>query len=102
MYAIVEFLGFQFKVAPAQSVRVPRVEADVGSEILLDKVLAYSDGEAVEVGKPYLTGRGVKTRVVRHGRGKKVVVFKYKRRKDYRRKRGHRTDFTELAVEEFV
>jgi large subunit ribosomal protein L21 len=78
------------------------VQGDVGSEILLDKVLLYSDGDAVEVGQPYLGGRSIRTKIAKHGRGKKVLVFKYKRRKDYRRRQGHRTDFTELSVEEFL
>jgi len=100
LYAIVEFKGFQFKVGPSQLVKVPRLDAEVGSEVVMDKVLVFSDGKEIKVGRPYVAGGRVMAKVNRHGRAKKIIVFKYKRRKDYRRKRGHRTDFTELSVEE--
>ena len=100
MYAIVEFEGCQFKVSPSQPVNVPRIKADVGSEVVMDRVLAVSDEGRFGVWQPYVPGCTVKARILEHFRGPKVIVFKYKRRKDYRRKMGHRTNLTRLSIEE--
>ncbi len=97
MYAIVETGGKQYRVSEGQTLRVDRIEAEEGSELTLEQVLMVG-GEKVAVGTPYVKGAAVKARVVRHGRARKVVVFKMKRRKNYRRKRGHRQHFTELRI----
>ncbi len=97
MYAIVETGGKQYRVSEGETLRVDRVDAEEGAELTLDKVLMVG-GEQVAVGTPYVQGAAVKARVVRHGRDRKVIVFKMKRRKNYRRKRGHRQAFTELRI----
>jgi large subunit ribosomal protein L21 len=97
-YAIISVSGKQCKVTPEALVRVPRIEAEVGSKLDIDQVLLCSDGKTVQVGRPVVAGKKVKAEVVRHGRESKIVVFKKKRRKDYRRTRGHRQDFTELRI----
>jgi len=98
MYAIVEVSGFQYRVEPESVIRVPRLETKVGEEVLLSNVLLLSDGQDVKVGKPQVQGAQVTGVVLSHGRSEKVVVFKYKRRKGFKKKIGHRQDYTELKV----
>lgn len=102
MYAIVNIAGYQFKATPNAVLRVPRLDAEVGGEIKLDQVLLWSDDKSVEVGKPYVEGKALRAEVVRHGKDKKIIVFKKKRRKKYRRKNGHRQQFTEIRLEDFA
>jgi large subunit ribosomal protein L21 len=102
VYAIVSIGGYQFKATPNAVLRVPRLEAEVGGEITLDRVLLWSDEKTVEIGKPYVEGKALHAEVVRHGKDKKVVVFKKKRRKKYRRKTGHRQQFTEIRLKDFA
>jgi large subunit ribosomal protein L21 len=83
---------------PDIAFRVPKLEADVGSKVSLDKVLLVSDGKKIAVGQPYLEGKAIEGEVLRHGRDKKIIVFKKKRRKKYRVTRGHRQQFTEIVV----
>ncbi len=97
-YAIVDVAGHQCKVIPDIAFRVPKLDADVGSKVSLDKVLLVSDGKKVAVGQPYLEGKTIEGEVLRHGRDKKIIVFKKKRRKKYRVTRGHRQHFTEILV----
>ena len=97
MYAIVETGGKQYRVSEGETLRVDRVDAEEGAELTLDKVLMVG-GEQVAVGTPYVQGAAVRAQVVRHGRDRKIIVFKMKRRKNYRRKRGHRQAFTELRI----
>lgn len=97
-YAIITVSGKQCKVTPEARVRVPRMAAEVGSKVDIDQVLLYCDGKKVHVGQPVVTGKKVKAEVVGHGRDRKIIVFKKKRRKSYRRTRGHRQDFTELKI----
>ncbi len=101
MYAIVHIAGFQYRATPNTVLRVPHIEAEVGGEVTLDQVLLVSDGENVEVGQPYIEGRTLTAEVVRHGKDRKVIVFKKKRRKKYRRKNGHRQQFTEIRLKSF-
>ncbi|MFH0778215.1 MAG: 50S ribosomal protein L21 [Candidatus Eisenbacteria bacterium] len=98
MYAIVEISGFQYRVEPETVIRVPRLDKTVGEEVVISDVLLLSDGTAVKVGRPILEGVRVKGVVTSHGRDKKIVVFKYKRRKGFKKKTGHRQDFTEVKV----
>ncbi len=98
-YAIVDVAGHQCRVTPQAVFRVPKMDADVGSKVSINKVLLLSDGKNVAVGQPYLDGKSIEAEVVRHGRDKKIIVFKKKRRKNYKRTRGHRQDFTEILVE---
>ena len=99
MYAIVEIGGYQWKVSKKETLKVPKIEAEPGKTINLDQVLLIVDGEKVNIGKPLVSDATVKAKVVSHGRGKKVMVFKKKRRKDYKVKKGHRQDFTEITIE---
>lgn len=99
MFAIVEAGGRQEKVAPGAVVVVDRIQADAGAEITFDKVLLVEteDGQVV-AGSPYVKGASVTGVVLEQGRGKKVVVFKMKRRKGYRRTKGHRSEQTRVKV----
>ena len=101
MYAIVDIAGVQVKASPNATLRVPKLEAEVGGEVTLDRVLLWSDGSAVEVGQPFVEGKSLRAEVLRHGKEKKVIVFKKKRRKKYRRKNGHRQMFTEIRLGDF-
>ncbi len=98
MYAVVRIQGQQLRVEPDQTIEVPRMAAEVGTRLQLDEVLAVGDAGDFRVGCPLVDGAQVDAEVVGHHRGPKVRVFKYKRRKDYRRARGHRTDFTALKI----
>jgi large subunit ribosomal protein L21 len=98
VYAVVNLAGKQFTVSPEDNIRVPLLDIEVGSTIQCDDVLLYSDGKDVRVGRPKVDGVKVTAEVVRHGREKKILVFKKKRRKGYRRKNGHRQDFTLLKI----
>ena len=99
MYAVVKTGGKQYKVSAGDVLRTERLDTPVGEIITLDEVLLVSDGETVQVGSPVLAEAKITARVTGHGRHRKIVVFKYKRRKGYRRKQGHRQQYTELAVE---
>ena len=98
MFAIVETGGKQLRVQEGLTVRVSKLDAEAGSELSLDKVLMAGEGEDLKIGTPYVEGAKVTCQVVDHGRDKKIIVFKKKRRKDYRKKQGHRQDFTTLKV----
>ena len=99
MYAVVRSGGKQYKVSPGDVLRIEKVDANVGEVVTLDDVLLMSDGDKVQIDPTELAKAKVRARVTAHGRGQKIVVFKYKRRKGYRRKRGHRQQYTELAIE---
>ena len=99
MYAVIESGGKQHRVSTGEEVRVEKLAAEVGETISFDKVLLTSDGETVNVGKPYLDDVKVVGRITRHDKHKKIVVFKYKRRKGYRRKKGHRQQYTLVKIE---
>ena len=99
MYALVEFLGKQYKAEKGKKIKVGLVAADPGSTISIDRVLLVS-GDSVTVGAPYVAGASVNATVESHGRDKKIIVFKYIPKKDYRRKRGHRQDFSIININE--
>lgn len=98
MYAIVETGGKQFKVAAGDTIFVEKLSAAVGEAVTLDKV-HFIGGEETKVGTPTVAGASVAAKVVEHGRGKKVTVFKYKSKKNYHKKQGHRQPYTKLLVE---
>ena len=102
MYAIVEMAGQQFKVAKDQKVYVHRLRTEEGKKVTFDNVLLLDDGKNVTVGAPAIDGAAVEAKVVQHLRGDKVIVFKKKRRKGYRKKNGHRQSLTEIVVEKIV
>jgi large subunit ribosomal protein L21 len=99
MYAVVKSGGKQYKVSAGDVLRVEKLDVQVGDKITLDDVLLLSDGKNIQVEPADLAQAKVTARVTGHGRRRKIVVFKYKRRKRYRRKQGHRQWFTELAIE---
>lgn len=100
MYAVVQLAGKQFMIRPEERVRVPLIDAEPGSVIKFEDVLVYADGSDVRVGRPRLDNVSVTAEVLEHGREKKITVFKMKRRKGYRRKKGHRQDYTLLKVKD--
>ncbi len=102
MYAVFRTGGKQFRAEPGRRLRVPTLEAEPGDTVTFSEVLLASDGDAVTVGAPLVDGASVKAEVVAHRKGAKIIVFKRKRRKGYRRKQGHRQKFTEIRVEDVV
>ena len=99
MYAIIETGGKQQKVIPGEQLRIEKLEAKVGDTVRFDKVMLVNRDGMVALGKPYVDGASVTAKVMEQGRGKKILVFKKKRRKQYRRTRGHRQSFTAVKVE---
>ncbi len=98
MYAIIETGGKQVKVEEGQAIYVEKVDAAEGDTFTFDKVL-FVGGDNVKVGNPFVEGATVTAKVEKQGRQKKIVVFKYKAKKNYRRKQGHRQPFTKLVIE---
>lgn len=97
MYAIVKTGGKQYRVAEGDVLNVEKLDAEVGAEVSLD-VLMLVDGENFSVGQPIVTDANVVAKIVEHGKGDKVIVFKYKPKKDYRKKQGHRQPYTKLEI----
>jgi large subunit ribosomal protein L21 len=100
MYAVIQTGGKQYKVEPGQELNVERLDGKVGDEVCFDKVLLVSKEGKVNVGRPVLEDARVVAKVTRQARGPKIIVFKYKRRKGYRKKKGHRQDFTAVKIVE--
>lgn len=100
MYAVVATGGKQYRVEEGEVLKVEKLPGEVGEEVVLSDVLLYSDGENVSVGQPKLEGASVKAEIVEQGRLKKVLIFKYKRRKGYRKKQGHKQHFTALKIKQ--
>ena len=98
MYAIVEIAGKQFKVAKDQYIYAPKLEGDAGSAVSFDNVLLLDNGSGVEVGAPTVKGATVSGKILEHVKGNKVIVFKKKRRKGYKRTKGHRQQYTEIEI----
>jgi large subunit ribosomal protein L21 len=98
MYAVVEIAGKQFKVASSDKVKVPKLDVEVGKKVKFEKVLLLADNGTVKVGDPTVEGAKVEAKVLAHGKDEKVIVFKKKRRKGYRVKRGHRQPYTEIEI----
>lgn len=99
MYAVLNSGGKQYKVRKGEILRVEKLPGEVGSPVLFDRVLMFSDGEEVNIGQPVLEGVSVKGHIVEQGKAKKIIVFKYKRRKRFRRKRGHRQEYTAVQID---
>ena len=98
MYAIFRAAGKQFRAEQGKTLRLPLMQADVGSKVTFDEVLLSSDGETVRAGTPLVSGASVEAEVVGQGKEPKIRVFKFKRRKNYRRKTGHRQRYTEVRI----
>jgi large subunit ribosomal protein L21 len=99
MYALVDISGKQYKAMKGALLKTDRIDKDEGEILELSTVLLLSDGDAIKVGKPYIRGAKVRAIVEGHGKDKKVIVYKYKKRKGYRKKQGHRQNFTLLRVQ---
>ena len=96
MYAIVNISGKQYKATSGARLKVPKQDGDTGTSLIFDKVLLINDGKNTKVGEPILKGASVTGTIIEHGRNKKILVYKKKRRKGYQRKNGHRQWFTEI------
>ena len=98
MYAIMNTGGKQYRIQEGQILRIEKIAGDVGAEVAFDKVLMVSDGENVTIGRPTLENVLVKAQIVEQDKSKKILVFKYKKRKRYRRKQGHKQPFTAVKI----
>ena len=99
MYAVVDIAGTQYEVREGENIRVARLDAEEGSSLTLSDVLLVGGGDEIQVGAPRVEGVAVEASVKGHGLADKIIVFKMKRRKNYRRKKGHRQPYTELQIE---
>jgi len=99
MYAIVESCGKQYKVAEKDIVFFEKLDVEEGKKITFDKVILVSDNDKIQVGNPYVKGVEVSGTVLAHGKGKKIIVFKMKAKKNYRRKQGHRQPYTKVEIQ---
>lgn len=99
MYAVIKTGGKQYKVAAGGKLKVETLPVDVGGEFEIKDVLMVADGDDVKVGTPMVTGASVRATVLAHGRGEKVMIFKMRRRKHYRKTQGHRQNFTEIRID---
>jgi large subunit ribosomal protein L21 len=98
MYAIFRAQGKQFRAEEGKTIQLPRMEAEPGSKITFDEVLLASDGDTIVAGTPTVKGARVEAEVLGEKKGEKIYVFKFKRRKNYRRKTGHRQKYTEVRI----
>ena len=99
MYAVIRTGGKQYKVAAGGKLKVETLTAEVGSEIVINDVLMVADGDNIKIGAPVVAGASVKATVLSHGRGEKVMIFKMRRRKHYRKTQGHRQNYTEIRID---
>ncbi len=100
MKAVVKTGGKQYTITEGDTLRVEKLAGEVGATINLDEVLAVGEGQDMKIGAPTVEGATVKAEIIAHGRGKKIIVFKKKRRKGYKKKQGHRQDYTGLKISE--
>lgn len=102
MYAIIRTGGKQYQVAAGDTLRVEKLQGEVGDTVEINDVLLVADGDAVKVGQPLVDGAKVVAKITEHGRAKKILVFKKKKRKGYQVKNGHRQQFTALTIEQIA
>lgn len=100
MYAVIETGGKQYRVQEGDVITVEKLKAEAGEKVTFDKVLAVNDGKELKVGTPVVSGVTVSGTVVENGKGKKVIIFKYKAKKDYRKKQGHRQPYTMVKIDQ--
>jgi large subunit ribosomal protein L21 len=100
MYAVIKTGGKQYKVAAGDYLKVEKLDGDVGSKVVIDKILMLADGDDVTIGSPLVAGAKVNATVLSHGKGDKVMIFKFHRRKHYRKTQGHRQSFTEIKIDD--
>jgi large subunit ribosomal protein L21 len=102
MYAVIRTGGKQYRVKPGDTIDVEKLPHDVGDEIEFDEVLLVANGSGAQIGRPLVKGAKVKATVTRQAKGRKVIIFKFRPSKRYRRKRGHRQHYTRLRIDEIV
>ena len=102
MYAVIKTGGKQYRVSAGDKLKVEKLVGDVGSDVTIDQVLMLADGDNVTIGAPVIAGASVQAKVLSHGRGDKVMIFKFRRRKHYRKTQGHRQDYTEIQIGDIV
>jgi len=102
MYAVIKTGGKQYKVVAGERLKVEKIVGDVGATVVIDKVLMISDNENTTIGAPLISGATVSATVLSHGRSDKVMIFKFRRRKHYRKTQGHRQSFTEIQIGEIL
>jgi large subunit ribosomal protein L21 len=100
MYAVIKTGGKQYRVVAGEKLRVEKLEGEVGSKVVIDQVLMLADGDKVTIGAPVIKGASVSATVVAQGRTDKVMIFKMRRRKHYRKTQGHRQDYTEIEIQQ--
>ena len=98
MYAVIETGGKQYKVSEGDFIFVEKLDVEAGETVTVDKVLVVADGEDIKVGAPYVDGASVTADVVKNGKDKKIIVYKYKPKKGYHKKQGHRQPYTKLEI----
>ena len=99
MYAVIATGGKQYKVEEGETVKVEKLPGEIGDKVSFDNVLMFSDGEAVKIGQPVVEDVAVRGHIVEQGKAKKIIVFKYKRRKKFRKTQGHRQQYTAIKIE---
>jgi large subunit ribosomal protein L21 len=102
MYAVIKTGGKQYRVTPGLRLKVEKLETEVGGNVTIDQVLMVADGDDVKIGAPLIIGAQVQAKVLSHGRGDKVMIFKFRRRKHYRKTQGHRQSYTEIQIEKIA
>ena len=98
MYAVIKTGGKQYRVAAGEKLKIEQIPADIGAEIVLDRVLLVADGDDLKMGRPLVPGATVQAKVLTQGRHDKVRIFKMRRRKHYQKHQGHRQNFTEIEI----
>jgi large subunit ribosomal protein L21 len=102
MYALVEIKGKQYKAEKGATLNVDKIKKEKGDKVEFKSVLLVSDKNDVKIGAPYVKGVKIQAQIEDHGKNKKIIVYKYKRRKDYHRKKGHRTQFTTIRITDII
>ena len=102
MYALIRSGGKQFKVQKGDRLHVPLLDAKEGASVDLSEILAVHDGKELVLGQPLVDSAKVKAKILAHGREKKIIVFRFKRRKGFHKKKGHRQDYTEIQIEDIA
>ena len=100
MYAVIKTGGKQYRVAEGDVVNIEKIEGDTGANVAFEEVLMVSEDAGTKIGTPFLDGASVSGTILEQGRSKKLIVFKFKRRKDYKRKYGHRQSFTRIRIDQ--
>ncbi len=101
MFVVFEAKGFQYLGSPGEKLKIPRLDSDVGEKVTFDKVLLVKNGDT-KIGQPYIEGASITAKIVDHGRHKKIIVFKFKKRNRYKRTRGHRQTYTEIEIKDII